>query len=451
MTSGQTPPTQPEPRQLYSYVAHPTLYSDYYGDGENVPGGLISIALTKSSHRGLHTNNDAVKGVVLVQSKTNVQRVSIKFVGRTTCRVLNERSPGNYHVASTDLFRHEKTLATRPTPSADCPPGRIEYPFEFRFPEAVELNPGLQNNVPFSPDDVFEHEKGHQLPPSLWWNENTVRCEYILEAEFVTAQRSFTMNPVVVQQLRFTPSYPELEIPAQAALTSVPPIRFERRSQTATPEPGQERPGPLKRFKSSLKGEKHDDAPFASLLVLSVPPRYRVGATTALKISLQGTISHDLTQPAPVYLRGLHIHFRIPLSSAPKQEIRKSAVEKFDLFNRRYSKPGLEITQSTTINDHFVINKIVPPTFKTYGLSAHYQVRYHLLLECGGKESEHEIDSQNVIIEPMTREGGHLGPPETPPPPRASIDSTTPLMYGHLRPSVVHVWRPESPPPSYSL
>jgi hypothetical protein len=453
--AAREPLPQPQPRQLYSYVAQPSLYSDHYPNHENTPGGLISIALTRSSHRSLNTNNDAVKGVILIHSKTKAQRVSIKFIGRTTCRVTNERNPGSHHVATTDLFRHEKTLLPRATPSASCPPGRVEYPFEFRFPEAVELDPRLQNDAPFKPDNLFEHEKGHPLPPSLWWNESTIRSEYFLEADFVTAQRSFTLNPVVIHQLRFSPSEPEIGLPDQAALLPVPPIHMERRSRPSTPEPHQGRPSPLKRLKSSFKGEKVEEAMSTSLLVLSAPPQYRVGTTTALKMSLQATVSDGLTQPAPVYLRGIraqavaHINYRIPASFAPKEEIRKDSIEKFDLFNRRYGKPGLEITECTLLED-FVINNIVPPTFKTYGVAVRYDVRYDLLLECAGKESEHEIEMKDVTIEPMTREGGHLGPPETPPPHRGSIDSVLPSMYGHLRSRATTVWRPESPPPSYT-
>lgn len=445
-----------QPRQLYSYVAQPTLYSDHYPDHENTPGGLLSIALTQSSHRSLHTNNDAIKGVVLVKSKTHVQRVSVKFIGRTSCRVINERTPGSHHTATVDLFCHERTLLPRASPSANCPPGHVEYPFEFRFPEAVELDPRLQNDAPFKPDELFEHEKGHPLPPSLWWRESTVRSEYFLEADFVTSQRSFTLNPVVRHQLRFSPSDPELGIPEQAALLPVPPIRFERRSRPPTPEPGQERQGPLQRLKSSLKGEKAEEAASStSLLVLSVPPRYRVGAATTLKLSLQATLSDGLAQPAPVYLRGIraqafvHISYRIPATFAPKEETRRYTTEKFDLFNRRYSKPGIEVTENTSLED-FVINSIVPPTFKSYCMSVRYDVRYDLLLDCAGKESEHEVEVKDVIIDPMTREGGHLGPPETPPPRRASIDSIDRSMYAHLRPRAVTVYRPESPPPLYS-
>lgn len=392
----------------------------------------------------------------MVKSKTHVQRVSVKFIGRTSCRVINERTPGSHHTATVDLFCHERTLLPRASPSANCPPGHVEYPFEFRFPEAVELDPRLQNDAPFKPDELFEHEKGHPLPPSLWWRESTVRSEYFLEADFVTSQRSFTLNPVVRHQLRFSPSDPELGIPEQAALLPVPPIRFERRSRPPTPEPGQERQGPLQRLKSSLKGEKAEEAASStSLLVLSVPPRYRVGAATTLKLSLQATLSDGLAQPAPVYLRGIraqafvHISYRIPATFAPKEETRRYTTEKFDLFNRRYSKPGIEVTENTSLED-FVINSIVPPTFKSYCMSVRYDVRYDLLLDCAGKESEHEVEVKDVIIDPMTREGGHLGPPETPPPRRASIDSIDRSMYAHLRPRAVTVYRPESPPPLYS-
>jgi hypothetical protein len=449
------PNAQPQPRQLYSYVAQPSLYSDHYPNHENTPGGLVTIALTRSSHRSLNTNNDAVKGVVLVHSKTKAQRVSVKFIGRTTCRVFNERNPGSHHVATTDLFRHELTLLPQATPSANCPLGRVEYPFELRFPEAVELDPRLQNDAPFKPDDLFEHERGHTLPPSLWWNESTIRIEYFLEADFVTAQRSFTLNPIVIHQLRFSPSEPEVGLPDQAALLRTPPIRLERRSRPSTPEPGQERRSPLKRLKSSFKSEKGDETSSTSLLILSAPPQYRVGTTTALKISLQATLSDGLTQPALVYLRGIraqaiaHINYRVPASFAPKEEIRKDNIEKFDLFNRRYGKPGLQITENTSL-EGFVINVIVPPTFKTYGVAVRYNVRYDLLLECAGKESEHEVEMKDVIIEPMTRGGGHLGPPDTPPPHRGSVDSVVPSMYGHLRPRAVTVWRPESPPPLYT-
>ncbi|KAH7091643.1 hypothetical protein FB567DRAFT_567881 [Paraphoma chrysanthemicola] len=454
--SGQST-SQQQPRQLYCYVAQPSLYSDHYPNRENTPEGLVSIALTRSSHRSLNTNNDAVKGVVLVQTKIKAQRVSIKFIGRSTCRVTNDRNPGSHHTATIDLFCHEKLLLPRDVPSANCPAGRVEYPFEFRFPEHVELDPTLQNNAPFKPDDVFEHEKGHQLPPSLWWNENTVRSEYFLEAEFITEHRSFTLNPVAVHQLRFSPSVPEVGLPEPTALLPTPPIRFERRSRPSTPEPGQGRRGPLKRLKSSLKSDKTEEPSLTSLLVLSVPSQYRVGAATALKVSLQATLSDGLTQPEPVYLRGIraqalaYINYRIPTSSASNGEIRKDSTVKFDLFNRRYGKPGLEISNNTSI-EAFNINVIVPPTFKTYGVAVTYDVRYDLLLECGGKESEHEVEVKDVTIAPMTREGGHLGPPETPPPQRGSMESAAPSYgwYGHLRSRSVSVWRPESPPPGYS-
>ncbi|OAL51707.1 hypothetical protein IQ07DRAFT_610509 [Pyrenochaeta sp. DS3sAY3a] len=437
--SGEQPP-RPSPRHLYSYVQQPQLYSDHYPDRSNTPEGPISIAFTKTSRRSVHTNNDLVKGVVHCRARIQINRVTIKFIGRSSCRVFNERNPANQHIAGSELFCHEQVLTRSETPSSTCPPGRVEYPFEFRFPEAVEKDPTIQNNAPFKPDDMFEHATGHSLPPSLWFNESTVRNEYFLEAQFYTEQTSFTLNPIVIQQLRFSPSVPEQGLPEMASLLPAPPIRFERKSRPSTPEPSGERRNPLKRIKTGLRGgEKVEEFSSTSLLVLSTPPHYRVGSKSELKLSLQATLIDGDTQPAPVFLRGIRaqaiasISYRIPASFASNGEIRKEGIEKFDLFNQRYSKPGLEITENTLL-EGFEINKIVPPTFKTYGVAVTYDVSYDLLLECGGKESEHEVEMKDVKVQPMTRPGGHLGPPEEPPP-RLSGESVVlqELMRGNGR------------------
>ncbi|KAI4674535.1 uncharacterized protein J4E88_008271 [Alternaria novae-zelandiae] len=440
-----------QPRLLYSYIAQPHFYSDHHHpDRQNTPDGPISIAFTRSSRRSIHTNNDLVKGVVHVKSQTKVKYVTISFIGKTTCRIASERNPANQHISEVELFCQEQTLSRRATPSATCPPSRVEYPFEFRFPEVVPNATKLQNNAPFKPDALFEHENGHPLPPSLWWNESTICNEYFLRAQFVTEQASFTLSPIVVQQLRFSPSVPEQGLAQPAALVPAPPIRFERRSRPSTPDPSRERRSSLKRLKTGLRGGgKEEEISSTSLLVLSAPPEYRVGAASTIKLSLQATLSDGDTQPAPVYLRGIraqaitHINFRVPLASAPNGEIRKEGVEKFDLFNQRYSKPGIELTLDTIL-EGFEINKIVPPTFKTYGVALHYDVKYDLLLECAGKESEHEIDVDNVVIEPMTRPGGHLGPPEEMPPVSGSDESF--ILEEMLRDSEPVA---EQPPPYY--
>ena len=124
------------PRHVYSYVAQPQLYSDHYPAHQNSPNGIISIAFSRSTIRGVHTNNDQVRGVVHVKSNIKVKCVSIRFIGRSTCRTLEGASQ---LVSSTQLFCHEKALQRITMPSENCPTNRIEYPFEFRFPEAVQL------------------------------------------------------------------------------------------------------------------------------------------------------------------------------------------------------------------------------------------------------------------------------------------------------------------------
>jgi hypothetical protein len=130
----------------------------------------------------------------------------------------------------------------------------------------------------------------------------------------------------------------------------------------------------------------------------------------------------------------------------PNGEIRKEGIERFDLFNQRYVKPGIELT-SDTVLEGFEINNIVPPTFKTYGVALHYNVKYDLLLECAGKESEHEVDMDNVAIEPMTRPGGHLGPPEEMPTLSGSDESFE--LEEMMRDEVTNESAAEHPPPYY--
>ncbi|KAF3036601.1 hypothetical protein E8E12_007968 [Didymella heteroderae] len=400
------------PRQVYSYVAQPHLYSDHYPDHPNIPNGIISIAFSRSTIRGIHTNNDQVRGVVHVKSNIKVKSVTIRFVGHSTCRTFEGASQ---HVSSTELFCYEEILQRIAMPSDNCPPNRVEYPFEFRFPEAVQLPP----STPCPPDTQFENEPGHSLPPSLWWDESTVRNEYVLEAQFLSDERHFTMNPKVVHQLRFFPSIPEIGLSDQMPLQPAPPVRIERRSR---PESGGRGRGTLQRLsrRISRSTESLDEPVISNLLILSVPEHYRVGSESTLKVSLQCANDTRNDRVAPVYLRGIraqaiaHIDYRIPISShtSPACNILRSGESKFDLFNRRYAIPGLLLDTTThTDVEAFDIRKLVPPTFKTYNIALRYDVKYDILLECGGKESEHEVTIRDVTIEPMTRPGGWLGPP----------------------------------------
>lgn len=403
---------RPALRHVYSYVAQPQLYSDHYPAHPNSPNGIISIAFSRSTIRGVHTNNDQVRGVVHVKSNIKVKCVSIRFIGRSTCRTLEGASQ---HVSSTELFCHEKVLQRSTMPSENCPANRIEYPFEFRFPEAVQLSPP----VPYPADSQFEYEPGHSLPPSLWWDESTVRNEYILEAQFVSDERHFTMNPKVVQQLRFFPSIPEIGLPEQVPLQPAPPVRIERKSRS---EADGRSGGRLQRLSKRISGstESLHEPVNSDLLILSAPEHYRVGSKSTLKFFLQSANDTGNVRGAPVYLRGIRaqatacIGYRIPIPShtSPATHIVRSGESKFDLFNRRYAIPGLPLDSSTqTELEAFEIRKLVPPSFKTYNVALKYDVKYDILLECGGKESEHEVTIRNVVIEPMTRPGGWLGPP----------------------------------------
>ena len=412
VTSANNDGPRPASRHVYSYAAQPQLYSDHYPEHQNTPNGIISIAFSRSTIRSIYTNNDPVRGVVHVKSNIKVKSVSIQLIGRSTCRIFEGASQ---HVSSTELFHHEMILQRTSMPSENCPSNRIEYPFEFRFPEAVQLPPP----TPCPMDPKFENDPDHALPPSLWWDESTVRNEYVLEAQFVSEEKHFTMNPKVVHQLRFFPSVPEVDLPSQVPLRPAPPVRIERRARVDFNGRGR---GTLRRLSRRLSSSTTESNEPSStlLLIISVPEYYRVGANSTLKLSLQDSSMPSPSQTAPIYLRGIRaqatarIDYRVPLPSHPNpaHNILRSGESKFDLFNRRYAIPGLPLNTSTATDiEAFETSKLVPPTFKTYNVALRYDVKYDILLECGGRESEHEVTVRDVAIEPMTRPGGWLGPP----------------------------------------
>lgn len=400
---------RPVLRYVYSYVAQPQLYSDHYPEHQNTPEGVISIAFSRSTIRSVHTSNDLVRGVVLVKSNIKVKSVSIDLVGRSMCKTFEGTTP---HKSSTTLFRHGMNLRRVSMPSENCPPNRIEYAFELRFPEHVELAAGDS----FCHDDHFEHALGHSLPPSLWWNESTVRNEYVLEAQVLSEEKNFTMIPKVIQQLRFFPSVPEVGIPNQVSMISAPPVRVDRTARDAETRRGSLRR--LSRRFSSAHGASEHKLALSSLLVLGVPEYYRAGAKSTLKMSLQTPSVLEDSHLSAVYLRGMRaqaiarIDYRLPVPphSSLSYNILRSGESKFDLFNRRYAIPGLCLGDATDI-ETFEINKLVPPTFKTYNVCLSYDVKYDILLNCGGTETEHEVVVKDVLIESMTRPGGWLGPP----------------------------------------
>lgn len=166
--------------------------------------------------------------------------------------------------------------------SHNCPKERVEYPFGFRFPEAVQLP--ASTPCPLHPK--FEDHPGHALPPIFWWNESTVRDEYALEARFLSEEKHVTMNPEVIHQLRFFPSIPEVGMECRVSLKPAPPVRIERRVRSSEVGNGRET---LRRLSRRLSGSTTslDDLSSISLLILSVPQHYRIRVKSELKASLQ--------------------------------------------------------------------------------------------------------------------------------------------------------------------
>ncbi|KAH6644325.1 hypothetical protein C7974DRAFT_439634 [Boeremia exigua] len=379
---------RPTVRCIYSPITQPQLYNDYYPECQNTPTGLISIAFSRSTIRSIYTDNDPIRGVVHLKSNIKAKSVSIQFIGRITCT-----SEGTVqHVSSTDLFRYAKSLQQIAMPSENCPPRRIEYPFEFRFPDAVELAP----RVPHPTHPAFESEPGHPLPPSLWWNNDTVRIEYVLEATFASASPHATVPPKVIQQLRFSPCAPDY-VP-QAHTTLPIPISYPTQRSLA--------PSPLRRLRTHFSSTPAPllAAPASPVLTLTVPERFRVGAPASILVTLhpQSLAATHCATPSPVYLLGIRalatcrITHLPPSSSLAISETQTSpststSPSTFTLLARRHALPGLPLAPGVaTPLDPFTISTTVPPGFRTYGVALEYEVLWEVVVGCGGLEGSGE-------------------------------------------------------------
>lgn len=421
----------------------PQLYNNNYGKFHNARHGTIFIAVNQP-YTKIWTCNEIVKGVVCLKKSVSASRVTIKFKARSIYRL---------HGAETEfeLFSYTKPLIRRDVPSSTASDTHFEYPFTFQFPEVVEEQPSPQYNTPLGPNECFEHENGHMLPPTLWLPRGQAQNDYFLEAEVFT--NVIVLTQVVRQQLRFTPSTPAPSAIPEPFLVECTSSRLERKTRLLDTKKVQEQKeigSRLAKFKERIKAD-HSDDPYATFsIALSTPKELRVGSSVPIKISLSHLDrSQEVLEPPLVILRGIraqaiaHIQTRVPNSLASRDGASRNYIEQFELFNRRFKgDEGILIFDGVTLEDLSLglsVDKIVPPSFKTYGVMLKYDLKFKLWVECVGQVFEVEKVRKNVTILPMYR--------------RAEIGSSVPENNLEISDEMVMVQQmgppPAEPPPPY--
>jgi hypothetical protein len=349
----------------------------------------------------IFTSGDTIKGKIRVKTFTKAERVTVSFIGSSSCSKDD----------NTILFSYTDTLFSGPGTIPDRGDAtHVDYPFEFRFPDYVELEPGQLNGAVYNPSTLFEHQPGHILPPSMWAEDGIVKVEYYVEAQIVAPHLFLAGKTKVQQQLRFTPSVlPSNSIPQ--LLAPCLPVLVQRRTRFLLPTSRSEDAHP-NRF-TRLKDVLHkNDQPYATFsITTNIPSEIRVGEAIPMSISLvHCERSEELRDPPAVFLRGIagkatmHIYARVPLTTGGNINGEQKSETEEDVALFSYTFGSLQMTNGMTIGD-LVVRKDVGPGYKSYGVAATHDLHLKLEIECAGNVSEVNLVRKNINLLPMSREG----------------------------------------------
>jgi hypothetical protein len=347
------------------------------------------------------TSGERVKGRIRVKTSTGAERVTVSFIGSSSCSKDDD----------TILFSYTETLFSGPgtIPSHTDPP-HVDYPFEFRFPDNVELEPGQLNGAPYNPSRLFEHQPGHLLPPSLRIEDSIAKVEYYLEAQILSPNLFFAGRTKVRQQLRFSPSVTPTHLSLPPS-TPCLPVLVQRRTRFLLPALPSENAHPtrLMRLKDALH---RNDQPYAMFsITVNIPSEIRIGEAMPMSISLvHCERSEEIPTPPVVFLRSIsatamtHIHARVPLAASEinnRDHISETS-ERNTVFSHTFE--SLPLSDGMILGD-LVVGEDVMPTFKSYGVATSHDLHLKLGIECAENLSDVNLVRMDIKILPMTRPG----------------------------------------------
>ncbi|KAF2795154.1 hypothetical protein K505DRAFT_198692, partial [Melanomma pulvis-pyrius CBS 109.77] len=384
-------------------------YRSQYPYAYNHELGPVFIILQPAYMEKIFTCGDKVKGRVRVRILTEPLRVTIWFRGRSSCSKDD----------NTNLFSFTHVLFSGLGPYPRHPnPTYVDFPFEFRFPENVELHPGNINDAAFRSSTMFEHRPGYLLPPSLWAKDGSAKVEYYLEAQIPSDQLFFSGKTKVRHQFRFSPSViPENYI--IPPLIPGSPVLVRRQTRFLDTAGAPKHHSRFSRLKDSIN---HEDAPSAAFsIAVNLPSQVRVGEPIPLTISLAHLErSEGVLEPPVVSLRGIiaktivHIHARVPVRLHPEGEHRCASSEVINLFRCEFKHPGIIMFDGMTLDElspRLALADSMAPSFRSYGISTTHDLRVKLVVECAGKVSEVDFLRQGITFLPMLRPGSSIPEP----------------------------------------
>lgn len=327
-----------------------------------------------------------------------MSQVNISFRGRTKCAITrsNGQSSTTYK-EKPPFFVHEQELYSSPTGGQSydivcalqgvTEDDRVELPFEFTWPERIELGPGAK----WLPSPSFEHEGGGPLPPSYYrGGSNEQIVEYFLEARLYTGGRYAPSQEIRCPlTFRSSPPIPDPIPPLPSVRTIYSSGGIQTRTHRLHPDYD-----PDEGWRARLKHGWNKDkptTPYANYKIgVSCPSVITAGEPIVLSLSLDHLErSKDIPDPPLVYLRRIsvrlssYLRVRIPPRSLfGSSDMNDDHTDKHVCLDKSFhTGEGHLIFDGLTVTTSPLPVHLVPP-FKTFGLDLTHRLKVELWGEC---------------------------------------------------------------------
>ncbi|KAF2126101.1 hypothetical protein P153DRAFT_298746 [Dothidotthia symphoricarpi CBS 119687] len=396
------------------------LYIDLFGD---------------STH--YYTSGDRIHGVVRVNPDSRPQRVTLVFKGTSTIHDLNAKAVKiELFRYSLDLFESSGNGDGLDTLRRDtAKDGKVELPFEFTFPQTVELSPPQDREWWYSQDVFnhprFQHSPGFPLPPSYTLSKfgtgplisgpivadpEAVYIRYYLEAriEISTSDTSNAKPPPARQELHFIPPAPPYDTSLLHPLTDFGtniPKQFCRYKfiRTRNLLPNYEKSSKRGRVKDFLVEKElffglhsYSEVPFVRFDLFAIPARIvRIGSPFPIALKIEHLErSKSLPHPPKLFLRRVRVQITaryytfIPTAATQGQvqHARKEethtitstltlADRKFDSGAGELMYHDMDLARVADLHLGLANDKLIP-SFTSYGLALEHEVQVHVWGEC---------------------------------------------------------------------
>ncbi|KAF9692935.1 hypothetical protein EKO04_009027 [Ascochyta lentis] len=343
-----------------------------------------------------YTNNDLVYSFVRVHPTERPNGVKIAIRGRCKLKVRTDSAKRNSR-STFGLFSYEGVLFSASQLGASygivdygiASDGRVELPFEFAFPNEVQMPPDSL----YEESIGFENQKGHPLPISLGFavghgtKTDEYRVEYFLEA-LVYKEGTWEPDDVIRLMPPFQPT--DYKKPSDLAVARPRSSEFCIRSHKMDPR-NDPNPNALTKLKWSTRSKYKHAVPEARWNIIAHCP-YRLAAGTSIPIFFSfyhlGR-SPEITTLPIVYVRQIRVKLtliltvRVPYQgfSGDRDMMDSSAM---DILNEVFT------AQNTTMRHGLQLEELgeleLPPdtlpSFKFYGLRLAFRIKVGVDGEC---------------------------------------------------------------------